>query len=397
MAYNPTRPNQLFDRPLFTYKDAVDHLMDWCGGGIDPIGRRQARQACQEALREVANAHRWSFYYQHGRVTTVDQYTTGTVAYTHSTRTVTLTGGTWPTWAAYGTLRIGNVPYAVASRTSNSAIVLEEESNPGADVAGGESFSIYREAYPLPPLFLSMLSLMYDTALARVLEFVDPKVWLSDRRWSAGVGVPFGFTIMGSRQLHGQDAVWFSPPPIAARNYDCVYLRAARPLVTEEYATGTVSCSGTTTLTGSSTAWTSLHKGATVRLSSTGTSAPTGPTGGNPAVEERVITAVGSATSITVDTAFTNTLSGVKYIISDPVDVDLDVMLNFFLRTAERRLGFMRQRQGQQAFDAAAMEARIEAMSADNRAVGWRTAGEKLALGYAESILRYGGVGSDVE
>jgi len=400
MAYDPLRPNQLFDRPLFTYKDAVDHLMDWSGSSPDPIARRNARQAVQEAMREVANAHRWSFYHTHGRITTVDAYSTGTVEYDHTgganERQLTLTTGTWPTWAQYGTVRIANVPYAVSQRISGSILQLEEESNPGADVASGTEYTIFREAYPLPPRFLALISHIYDVSLARIIDFVDPRVWISDRRFSV-TSAPFGYTIMGSRQLHGQEAIWFGPPPLDARNYDCAYLRAARPLVTEEYSTGTVSCAGTTTLTGSGTTWTSLHKGAVVRLSSSSRTAPTNGVGDNPAVEERVVTAVGSATSITVDSAFSSTLSGVKYIISDPVDIDLDVMLNYFLRTAEKAMGRFRHRTDQKQIEMSAREEMIVAMGADNRSLAMRTAGEKGTLGYIESLLRYGSAGDDVD
>ncbi len=401
MAYDPIRPNQLFDRPLYTYKDAVDHLMDWLGGSSDPIARRDSRRACQEALREIVNNHRWSYYYQHGRVTTVANYSTGTVAYDHTgganERQLTLSDGTWPTWAQYGTVRISNVPYAVAKRVSSTILQLEEENNPGEDIASGTSHSIYQEAYVLPPRFKQILSCIYDVALARVIDYVDPKVWLSDRRYAVSSGVPFGYTIMGSRQLHGQDALWFAPAPSQARSYDMVYLRAARPLLTEEYSTGTVSCTtGSATLTGSTTSWTSVHKGCVIRLSGNSSSAPTSPVGSNPAVEERIVLSVDSSTGITVDSAFTNTLSGVKYIISDPIDLDLEVMLNLFLRTAEKCLGRFRHRTDQKLLESSAAQEALSAMGADNRAIAMRTAGAKGTLGWVESVMRWGSAGSDV-
>lgn len=400
MAYNPLRPNQLFDQPLFTYKDAVDHLLQWNGGNPDPIARQDARRACSEALREVANCHRWSFYYGHGRVTTVASYETGTVAYDHTgganERQLTLSGGTWPEWAAYGTVQISSVPYVVAKRVSDTILQLAEESNPGADVSSGTEYQIYRESYPLPPLWKHLCSPLVDATQARVLRFVDPKVWLNDQRWSRSPSQPFGFTIMGSRQLHGQNAIWMSPPPEAARTYDCVYLRAARPLVTEEYATGTVSCSsGSATLTGSGTAWTSAHKGAVVRLSPT-SSAVTNAYGSNPPAQERVIIEVASATSITVDSAFDQTLSAVKYVISDPVDVDLQSMLNLFLRLAEKRMGSFRHRTDMPELERIAIQEQMLAMAADNRWLSTRVAGLMTELGWTESVLHTATLGSSV-
>ena len=401
MAYEPIRPNQLFDRPLFTYKDAVDHLLQWNGGNPDPIARQDARRACCEALREIVNLHRWSFYVTHGRISTVASYDTGTVEYDHTggsnERQLTLTTGTWPTWAEYGTVQISSVPYVVSRRISGSILQLAEESNPGADVASGTTYKIYRESYPLPPLWKALASNLIEVNHARVLRFVDPKVWLNDQRWSRSPSQPFGFTIMGSKQLHGQDMIWFSPPPEAARTYDCVYLRAARPLVTEEYATGTVSSTASSaTLTGSGTAWTSAHKGAVVRLSATSSQAVTNAYGSNPAAQERVIIAVNSATSITVDSAFDQSLSGVKYSISDPVDIDIQCMQNLFLRLAERRMGSFRHRTDISELEMAAVREQLLAMASDSRWLATRQAGLLTAIGWTESVLHTATLGSSV-
>lgn len=313
-----------------------------------------------------------------------------------SERMVTLTTGTWPTWARFGTLRINNVNYAVATRESSSVITLEENNNPGEDVASGTDYTIFRESYALPAGFKQLLSPLYDLSSSYEIGFVHPSAWLQDRRYSSGSGTPLAFTIMGGRQYHGQDMVWLSPAPSEARNYDCVYLRAARPLVTEEYSTGTVSCTASgTTLTGTGTAWTSAHKGAVLRLSSS-TTAPTAPHGSNPAAQERIITAVASATSLTVDSAFDSSLTSVKHCISDPVDVD-DVMLTLFLRTAEKCMGYLRHRTDIAAIENNMRSEMIRARTADSRWAGPRMAGLWPSISLTTKLLHSAPTGEDIE
>lgn len=386
MAYDPTRPAQILDRPLYTYKDAVDHLQDWSGGSPDSITRGDARKACLEALREVLAERRWTFYYALGRLVTVAAYSTGTVAYDHtggaSERMVTLSSGTWPSWARFGTLLISNVTYNVATRESDTVITLEEGANPGADVASGTTYSLFRESYPLPEGFRQMLTQVFDLSGAIELPFIHPQGWITDRRYYASPSTPRAFSIMGGRQYHGQDALFLTPPPSTARTYDFVFQRAARRLVTEDYSTGTVACTAAgTTLTGTGTTWTSAHKGAVVRVSSSASSAPTAAFGTNPAAEERIITAVGSSTSLTVDSAFSNTLSGVKYCISDPIDVE-DAMLTLFLRTAERCMAHLRHRTDIAVIEGNQRMELIRACAIDNRWAGPRTADLIASYGF---------------
>lgn len=61
--------------------------------------------------------HEWSFLKPVTTISTIAPYSTGTILLTLADATVTLTTGTWPTWAATnGTLIVDNVEYAIASR-----------------------------------------------------------------------------------------------------------------------------------------------------------------------------------------------------------------------------------------------------------------------------------------
>ena len=56
---------------LYTYLDAVDHLIDYVGSTSGDSARRFCRRAVQEALRELSNAHDWMFYHIIADVSTV--------------------------------------------------------------------------------------------------------------------------------------------------------------------------------------------------------------------------------------------------------------------------------------------------------------------------------------
>jgi len=50
---------------------------------------------------------------------------------------VTLSGGTWPAWAAGAYIRIGEASSKVAQRVSATVLILDEIVNPGADLDAG--------------------------------------------------------------------------------------------------------------------------------------------------------------------------------------------------------------------------------------------------------------------
>lgn len=77
-------------------------------------------------LRNVYAAHEWSFFRPIKDISTTAPYATGTI--TIASGVVTLSGGTWPSTAADGILKSGDNYYSVASRTSNSQIVLDDTS-----------------------------------------------------------------------------------------------------------------------------------------------------------------------------------------------------------------------------------------------------------------------------
>ncbi len=73
-----------------TYQDLVEHALDYYGADVTVEARRMARRAVQAAYRQMSSEHRWTFYYQYGRLNTYAQVT-GSLTYNQATLTATLT------------------------------------------------------------------------------------------------------------------------------------------------------------------------------------------------------------------------------------------------------------------------------------------------------------------
>lgn len=91
--------------------------------------------------------HKWSFLRPLTTLTTSASYSTGTIAI--SSGVVTLTSGTWPSWAAQGEITVGGNTYTVNTRDSDSQITLDDTSSDN-DVAAGTSYQLGRPTYDLP-------------------------------------------------------------------------------------------------------------------------------------------------------------------------------------------------------------------------------------------------------
>ena len=79
-------------------------------------------------------------------------YEAGTVSVT--TGTVTLSDGTWPSWAAQGDLWVDGGYYPVSTRTNGTTLVLVDSSLTGLS---GETYSLKHREYDLPDDFGGMV------------------------------------------------------------------------------------------------------------------------------------------------------------------------------------------------------------------------------------------------
>jgi hypothetical protein len=122
-------------------------------------------------------------------------YATGTVSVT--TGTVTLVGGTWPSWAAEGTFTVGGVSYAVASRTSDSIIVLNNTTITGLS---GETYSL--NLYP----YVTVTGCKFDVV-------AEPEEIIDETNGDAGITVVFRDNVNGQSNLPLTDKIYTTTGP----------------------------------------------------------------------------------------------------------------------------------------------------------------------------------------
>jgi hypothetical protein len=364
----------------FTFADAIDHLADYLGAGTSDAVQRDCRRAILAAYRDLANAHRWSYLYHHGRIVTVAPYATGTVAYQHAgglyERMVTLSGGTWPTWAAGGYLRVGVVNWRVAQVKSPTVLTLDELVNPGVDVAAGATFKLYQDTYLLPADFIGQDQALYELNFGG-MEYVHPKAWLFENRYILAEGVPQCYTVTGDSQYPGRLVMRVTPFPSESRTIDFVYHRRPRDLrIALENAGKATLASGQPTVTGTAGNFKPSMVGCIFRSSDNGTKAPTSTTGLYPATFESQVVGYVSPTQLTLlDNAPAN-YTGVLYTVSDPVDIEEGTMLNALLRGCEMQVALGRTLKDKPSAAPLYRQALVEAKSADSRPFSGRYVGQ---------------------
>ena len=348
MPYIPLSPEYEIAAEMVTYQDAVERVLAHWDRHNEGRDAYFARSAAAEALRRMAS-YAWKWYSSSMRLTTTAGYSTGTVAYTHSTYTLTLSDGTWPALAALGRVLIGTDVYSVVTRVSDTEVTLRQDENPGADLDAGTTYEWFRDQYRIPPDIIQMgemNDLEKATGGPDLVQFYDERRLAgSVTRSHEPVTYPWGYSIERDRRAHGK-AITFLPPPLTARSYVIQVRRMPRPLTVEKYSTGTISVTnGSTTATGSGTAWSSKHVGCVLRISEDGRP-PTSVYGSRrmnseldmmhaPAAVTRVVTAVANATSLTLDADPETTLAGKAYVLSDPIDIDWPVCGTYWDRMVE--------------------------------------------------------------
>jgi hypothetical protein len=301
-----------------TYFDLVESLIVSSFGGPQDAEQRDIRSAIQRAYSEVTTLRDWAYYHVHGRVITQAPYSTGTV--TSSSGTVTLTGGTWPSWAATGAyIRVGEEIARVASRTSDTVIVLDATVGLKANVTS-QPYTLYRTVYRLPSDFRN-LDEPSDEYNWWAGLYVTPDEAMKLERVSNSSGAPYHWTVIKDPDSSGW-ALKLIGYPTTAETIDFTYRRTARPLRYSGHEAamrvGTIARTGAT-VTGTTTAFSSALIGSVLRIGDT-TNLPGPIESLTPWVSESEIVSVASTTSLATKDSGT-VASSTKYLITDPVDV----------------------------------------------------------------------------
>lgn len=328
-------------RPVFTIADAVDEVL--LAFGIDSAGDHLtwAKMAVRSALSIFPGERCWSYWLRNGAVTTVEPQTTGTVAYTASTSTLTLTGATWPSDMLYRRVQIGTVAYQVEKVLTTTTLVLKD--GPAENVASGASYKAVRVEYPVPENARRITALRSPSGTCDV-AYVSPQDVLELRTRNESPGLPEWYTLRGDSVRYGQMAFEFGPAPNSSKRYEYLYYASPGEQSFQQYGkrvqqdTGLVSWSAAgTTITNGDAVFASSMIGSVIRFSEDN-SPPTGRYGDNPFTTERIVTAVGSTTTLTVDSAIAAAGTNVGYSVSDPLDIAPELW-EAFMRCAELEFG----------------------------------------------------------
>lgn len=317
---------------MYTLADLVDHLVVYCGRDNTRATIETVAASARQACAVLSNKHSWNYFRSAVTIPLTGDYETGTIEINATTRQVTLTGGTWPTWAPYAVLRVDQVDYEVESRQSDSVITLTANSCPTDNVAAGETYTLNRYAYPLPADFEASQYAVEQPgrfSLTHMRTFVSAAIWRDNG--SANV-----YAIMPDRTLPGRYCVWFSLAS-TSRSLQVSYKRRLPLLRYDQFAddkNSTVAVASTA-VTGTNTRFASDMVGQVLRISKNGQDLPSGENGNNLYVHESLIDAVASESGATLRTAISTAVTGRKWMVSSILDVAPGAMFNYMLREAE--------------------------------------------------------------
>lgn len=333
--------------PLLTYRDVIDHLLDFKHGAAQDVEHRTMKRAVRAAWRDLHSQSAWSYALREYQINLQAAYSTGTIEYDFTgganERQVTLTTGTWPTWAASGRIKIASKIYEVDQRVSNSVITLDSVHCPQSDIASGTSYTLFQNTYAAPDDFGGMIGFHDEAVQSWGSSYIAPDEWSMYDRNHGNMGQPFYWTVLADPERPGGWMIATTGYPSSAKPLWFLYRRRmAEPTLSglESKATsqsaGTVALtSGSATVTGTSTAFDSSMIGSVMRVSANA-SEPTSSDGLNAFATEYVIRSVSSATSLTLKSAATETASGKGFVISSLLDIP-PFMHNALLRGAEHQ------------------------------------------------------------
>lgn len=327
-----------------TAADMQAKLLRMVGGQADPEMVSDIRTAIRSALRLVSAEHLWPYYCDYLHLNTSESYTTGTIAYTAATRTVVLTGGTWPSWAAQGSLIIDTLHARVDAVASSTSLTVISSDAPVDDYSG--TYTMYQYQFTLP-----VTSNIYKCGKAQVdqanwLEYINPSMFETDirKQYLTSGGRPRWFTISRDFRNTGQQILSLWPYPTTEQRIRMGYVRHPADIAIWSYETGKVATTAADeTVTGTDTVFASNMVGCLLRTGSDIVNVPTDSDGLYPPVNEAVIATYTSATSLELATDATTTQAEASVCISSLLDVDYNIMIEVILYKARLELAKIRR------------------------------------------------------
>ncbi len=171
--------------------ERIGHYLFGIRSGFSVDQKSDIIDCMNDGIKRVYAAHAWSFLRPIADVVTTAPYATGTIVI--ASGVVTLTGGTFPSWAASGVLKVANRYYSVASRGSSTQITLDDTSVTISDA------SIYQLARPEIPLEAAFDSVSNDSDLT---YYPSAESWYPPVKWRHDASI---------RHLEGNDPQFDRP------------------------------------------------------------------------------------------------------------------------------------------------------------------------------------------
>jgi len=309
-----------------TAMDLQERLILMIGGKADDDSVTKIRTAIRQALRTLSAEHQWPYYHDYMHLTTNELYDTGEISYVASTRTVTLTGGTFPTWAESGVIIIDEKHVRVETRTSGTVLVVREDDAPVDDYTG--DYSMYQYQFSLDTDYNIYKFGKIQVDQSNWIEYVPAGLFETEvrRQWLSSGGRPRWFTISRDIANTGQNLLSLWPYPTTELRCRFGFYRHPKDIKVWDYQTGTVTTAASTAVTGIDTTFNQNHVGCVLRTYSDRINVPTSEDGKFPWVDQVVIKTVTNATSLTAASALTTAASDVAFCISDIIDCDNTAM-----------------------------------------------------------------------
>lgn len=189
---------------------------------------QQVKESVNDALHQVCSMKDWPWLYHTGRVNFNGSYQTGTVTTTDNSAVVTLTGGTWPTWAADGEVYIAGQWQEILTRDSSTQITLVNTWQ-GPTAGAGQSYIIMQWEYDLPADCRTVVNIINQNGwLWGPVPVSRWRIDLARQSQMYAAGSPSGSYIYAIER--DRLVVW--PPPQTDLMVNVLYLKSPANLTT---------------------------------------------------------------------------------------------------------------------------------------------------------------------
>lgn len=312
------------------------------GGNAETAAVEDLRKAIRTAMRGISSEMIWPNYCDYMYLNTNDEYTTGTITYTAATRTVVLTGGSWPSWADLGSLIIDTQHARVQKVIDSTTLTIMADDEITADYTG--TYTLYQYRYRLNTNHIIYKIGKIQVDEAGYCEYMPPSIFETDarRRYLSSSGTPRYFTINRDFKNTGQTILSIWPYSTTERRLRFGYVRHPNDIKVWSYEVGQVTTVAGAAVTGTNTVFSSVHEGCLLRTGSDQVNAPTDQDGMYPFVDEAVIDTVTDAENIVMAESMTTAQTTVAYVVSSIVDIDSFTQQELLLYRARLELAKLR-------------------------------------------------------